>query len=132
MKRGQFPPVTLTVFLLLTLGLPPVFADASTSSSPGRTVFIDPGHGGDDFGAAAQIAGILLIFWVTILQFHLWTCTDKKSVVENPRLTIGAWRSLVARLLWEQEAGGSNPLAPTNYQMGSAGEHCCVTTDCGA
>ncbi len=25
----------------------------------------------------------------------------------------GVWRSLVARLLWEQEVGGSNPLTPT-------------------
>ena len=28
-------------------------------------------------------------------------------------LGVGAWRSLVARLLWEQEVGGSNPSAPT-------------------
>ncbi len=27
---------------------------------------------------------------------------------------VGAWRSLVARLLWEQDAGGSNPPAPTS------------------
>ena len=34
-------------------------------------------------------------------------------MIEN-RSIIGAWRSLEARLLWEQEVGGSNPLAPTS------------------
>jgi hypothetical protein len=29
--------------------------------------------------------------------------------------TVGAWRSLVAHLLWEQRVGGSNPSAPTNF-----------------
>ena len=37
----------------------------------------------------------------------------KKTMVKS-FARIGAWRSLVARLLWEQEVGGSNPLAPTN------------------
>jgi hypothetical protein len=41
------------------------------------------------------------------------TCKEGKSMLRSlPQ--IGAWRSLVARLLWEQEVGGSNPLAPTN------------------
>ena len=26
----------------------------------------------------------------------------------------GEWRSLVARLLWEQDVAGSNPVSPTN------------------
>ena len=29
-------------------------------------------------------------------------------------MQIGAWRSLVARTVRDREAGGSNPLAPTN------------------
>ena len=33
---------------------------------------------------------------------------------DAPRMhSFGAWRSLVAHLLWEQDVGGSNPLAPT-------------------
>ena len=44
-----------------------------------------------------------------------WHVTD--VVAWRPRSAyfpaIGAWRSLVARLLWEQEAPGSNPGAPT-------------------
>ena len=30
----------------------------------------------------------------------------------------GAWRSLVAHLLWEQGVGGSNPLSPILFSMG--------------
>ena len=30
--------------------------------------------------------------------------------------SVGAWRSLVARIVRDDEVGGSNPLAPTNYR----------------
>ena len=30
---------------------------------------------------------------------------------------LGAWRSLVARIVRDDEAGGSNPLAPTNHSL---------------
>ncbi|ETZ04557.1 hypothetical protein K737_301029 [Holospora undulata HU1] len=32
-----------------------------------------------------------------------------------PFLIFGVWRSLVARLLWEQNVGGSNPFTPTPF-----------------
>jgi hypothetical protein len=37
---------------------------------------------------------------------------------ELKRLTapgVGEWRSLVARLLWEQDVAGSNPVSPTIF-----------------
>jgi hypothetical protein len=34
---------------------------------------------------------------------------------ENLKQYFGAWLSLVERLVRDQEAGGSNPLAPTNF-----------------
>lgn len=37
------------------------------------------------------------------------------------RINFGAWRSPVARLLWEQEAPGSNPGAPTKGECGQKG-----------
>lgn len=50
MRRGQFPPVILIIFLVLTLSLSTVFADTPLRPLPIRTVFIDPGHGGEDLG----------------------------------------------------------------------------------
>ena len=34
-------------------------------------------------------------------------------IYSGPSGDRGVWRSLVAHLLWEQGAGGSNPLTPT-------------------
>jgi hypothetical protein len=43
---------------------------------------------------------------------QLSACMITTTMLET--CIVGAWRSLEARLLWEQEVGGSNPLAPTN------------------
>ena len=37
----------------------------------------------------------------------------------SPCLRVGTWRSLVARLLWEQDVAGSNPVVPTSRGCGS-------------
>ena len=37
---------------------------------------------------------------------------------------IGVWRSPVAHLLWEQGAGGSNPLTPTTLTSPAAPSLC--------
>ncbi len=45
-------------------------------------------------------------------------CADRRSRLGQGklRLAAGMWRSLAARLLWEQEAPGSNPGIPTSSQ----------------
>ena len=46
-------------------------------------------------------------------------CSERHTGEKNQGLSsVGEWRSLVARLLWEQDVAGSNPVSPTicNYR----------------
>jgi hypothetical protein len=47
--------------------------------------------------------------------------------LSNGRFSVGAWRSLVARIVRDDEVGGSNPLAPTkpNSQIKLLWDHVC-------
>ena len=46
-----------------------------------------------------------------------------QKVVYNTscHISVGTWRSLVARLLWEQDVAGSNPVVPTIETFGERG-----------
>ena len=55
--------------------------------------------------------GFGMLYW-----FRISRHASVKSLVDVlDRRLVGAWLSLVERLVRDQEAGGSNPLAPTIY-----------------
>jgi hypothetical protein len=58
---------------------------------------------------SAVLSSLILLFISDMLYKLLFRISDL--------LFVGAWRSLVAHLLWEQGVGGSNPLAPTNLRL---------------
>ncbi|GAN61556.1 hypothetical protein Abci_036_023 [Acetobacter cibinongensis] len=47
--------------------------------------------------------------------FHFWGCQPDEWRLGSA--SFGAWRSLVARLFWVQEAPGSSPGAPTTIYL---------------
>ena len=50
---------------------------------------------------------------MTRVRFPSPAPENKPSQVYLARFLFGTWRSLVARLLWEQDVAGSNPVVPT-------------------
>ena len=72
------------------------------------------------FRLATSIVESISINWYANLFYNeVIYRNDRADLPKNNQIPFyqtyfGAWRSLVARLLWEQEVGGSNPLAPTN------------------
>jgi DNA-binding response OmpR family regulator len=73
----------------------------------------------EDFIAAPFLGRDLLGGVFELLQRNVVAGGRRDRLKPDARTLIclaggsGAWRSLVAHLLWEQDVGGSNPLAPT-------------------
>ena len=49
------------------------------------------------------------------VDFKRLTARGRASMIARPRG--GVWRSLAARLLWEQEVGSSNLPTPTTFRL---------------
>src|SRR5918994_5462534 len=94
----------------------------------GHGSFRRPGWLGELRGFASRPRGRFALVgeaWPRHLHRHLLSPLDRGwTLVRSPVLwapvprcdtavASGAWRSLAARLLWEQEVAGSNPAAPT-------------------
>ncbi len=58
-------------------------------------------------GVTGSVTGVPGSLWDNLVVFHP---------------LVGAWRSPVARLLWEQEVLGSNPGAPTTFRLPTCNE----------
>ncbi len=61
----------------------------------------------------------LLPYYPTALRERI-----SSSVGVHSFLIVGAWLSLVERLVRDREVGGSNPLAPTNNIQQNEGKGC--------
>ena len=79
----------------------------------GSIAFEPKGEKGFGYDSRSFTSRLLIRLWQNLIL--------KKRIVSviGQRLSIGAWRSLVAHLLWEQGVGGSNPLAPTTVALTS-------------
>ena len=52
---------------------------------------------------------------VHVCEFEKMICPIDAKALYCLFVDVGTWRSLVARLLWEQDVAGSNPVVPTIY-----------------
>ena len=80
------------------------------------------------FCILSTVSCILKVFSFFELDFALhfgyfvWISISDFEIRISYFSFVGAWRSLVAHLLWEQGVGGSNPLAPTSLRSKRIGE----------
>ena len=58
---------------------------------------------------------ILYLRLVTVETYNSWVKKKQQRPKFKVNLIVGAWRSLVAHLVWDQRVGSSNLSAPTIF-----------------